>query len=325
MKTLHKLKQKALLLLLLMAAGAAKAQTHLERERLWEDLPLENTAWVHFYQSLMVDSTYFQIGIKGDTMVNGESYKKVFNCSHLGFPIEGECFGGIRGDGNGKWYYRSFIPYGYDSPWPLDLLGEGIETEFLLYDFSLSECDTFFYNGDDYLMNYPRRVFQIEETEINGSMKKTLWFDDDCEEGNHYYDYKWIEGIGSNHGLLFSIQIIPLNGSQFHLVEILQDGEPIYTDPEFEGLDYTSTIELSQVSVLLYPNPITDIGVLDFGNSDKAESLVIIALDGRIVRKENVKGLPSFTVRKDDIGSGAFIYRLTGEHMSTITGKIIIH
>ena len=81
----------------------------------------------------------------------------------------------------------------------------------------------------------------IDEIEINGSMRRRLWFDSNCEEGNHPYDWNWIEGIGSNFGLLYSIQAFPLDGSSYHLGEVYQDGELIYSDPYFH--DYVPMIK----------------------------------------------------------------------------------
>ena len=264
MKNNYTLQRKVLLALLLMATWVGKAQNFHDKEQIWENLPLENTAWIHFYQSMMTDSMYFQLGIKGDTIVNDMVYHKLIDCNHIGFPIEGECFGGIRNDGEGRYYFLSFT-VNHPEPWPLQLICEesGTDTEYLIYDFSLSECDVFPYDGDEYLADYPESVFEIEEIMINGNMRKTLWFDDDCENGEHYHDHNWIEGIGSNQGLLYSIQLIPMNGSQYHLVEILQDGEAVYTDPEFEGVDYTWIQETYPSPVSLYPNPARDRVVID--------------------------------------------------------------
>ena len=325
MKNNCNLKNKVLLLLLLAVAGLVKAQNFHDKEQIWESLPLENTAWVHFYQSMMTDSMYFQLGIKGDTIVNDMVYHKLIDCTHIGFPIEGECFGGIRNDGEGKYYFLSFT-INHPEPWPLQLICEesGTDTEYLIYDFSLSECDVFPYDGDEYLADYPESVFEIEEIMINGNMRKTLWFDDDCENGEHYHDHNWIEGIGSNQGLLYSIQLIPMNGSQYHLVEILQDGEAVYTDPEFEGVDYTWIQETYLSPVSLYPNPITETGVLDFSKAEGVENLVIMALDGRIVKSENIKGLSSVIMKKEELGVGLFIYLLSGKRNNIITGKICI-
>ena len=191
------------------------------------NFPLENTAWVQFYRSMYEDSTYYQLGIKGDTVVNETAYKKVINCAHLGYPIEGECFGGIREDADGKCYFMSFVPAGIYAPWPLHYFCE-VNTEYPLYDFSLSVCDVFQTDGGT-----PNVVFDTDEMELNGSTRKVLWFDNNCDNGN-YYDYQWIEGIGSTHSLLYPIQWEPDNGPEYRLVEVWQDEELLYKNPHFE-------------------------------------------------------------------------------------------
>ena len=191
-----------------------------------ENFPLENTAWVQFYRSMYEDSTYYQLGIKGDTVVNETAYKKVINCAHLGYPIEGECFGGIREDGDGKCYFMSFVDAIY-APWPLHYDCEA-NTEYPLYDFSLSVCDVFQTIGLT-----PHVVFDTAEMELNGSTRKVLWFDTNCDNGNSYY-CQWIEGIGSTHSLLYPIQDEPDNGPEYRLVEVWQDEQLLYRNPHFE-------------------------------------------------------------------------------------------
>ena len=195
-------------------------------DRIIENFPLENTAWVQFYRSMYEDSTYYQLGIKGDTVVNETAYKKVINCSHLGYPIEGECFGGIREDGDGKCYFMSFVDAIF-APWPLHYDCEA-NTEYPLYDFSLSICDVFQTIGLT-----PHVVFDTAEMQLNGSTRKVLWFSNNCDNGN-YYDYQWIEGIGSTHSLLYPIQDEPDNGPEYRLVEVWQDEELLYKNPHFE-------------------------------------------------------------------------------------------
>ena len=197
------------------------------------NFPLENTAWVQFYRSMYEDSTYYQLGIKGDTVVNEMAYKKVINCSHLGYPIEGECFGGIREDGDGKCYFMSFV-HAIDAPWPLHYDCEA-NTEYPLYDFSLSICDVFQTIGLT-----PHVVFDTTAMQLNGSTRKVLWFDNNCDNGN-YYDYQWIEGIGSTHSLLYPIQYEPDNGPEYRLVEVWQDEELLYKNPHF--LDYVPLVQ----------------------------------------------------------------------------------
>ena len=204
-----------------------------DADHILGNFPLENTAWVQFYRSMYEDSTYYQLGIKGDTVVNETAYKKVINCSHLGYPIEGECFGGIREDEDGKCYFMSFVDAIY-APWPLHYDCEA-NTEYPLYDFSLSVCDVFQTIGLT-----PHVVFDTAEMQLNGSTRKVLWFGNNCDNGNPY-EWQWIEGIGSTHSLLYPIQDEPDNGPEYRLVEVWQDEELLYKNPHF--LDYFPLVQ----------------------------------------------------------------------------------
>ena len=203
-----------------------------DADHIREDFPYDNTRWAIYYQNLYLDwAPYIQIGIKSDTVVEGATYHKVIKCTSYGNVIDGDCFGGIRVEADGKWYFRLFSEENVPQYLYLDMEPN---TERLLYDFSLSECDPFYFEGDLYENpEYWMSVFDIDEIEINGSMRRRLWFDSNCEEGNHPYDWNWIEGIGSNFGLLYSIQAFPWDGSAYHLGEVYQDGELIYRDPYF--------------------------------------------------------------------------------------------
>ena len=193
---------------------------------------LDNTRWAIYYQNFNLGwAPYIQIGIKGDTVVDGMTYHKVINCTSYGNVIDGDCFGGMRVEADGKWYFR--ILNAVNIPNYLYFEMEPNE-ERLIYDFSLSECDWFPFDGDDYYSGYSQAIFDIDEIEINGSTRKRFWFDYDCSEGEHFYSKNWIEGIGCNYGLLYPIQLLPLDGSEYHLGEVYQDGELIYKDPYFD-------------------------------------------------------------------------------------------
>ena len=202
-----------------------------DADHIREDFPYDNTRWAIYYQNLYLDwAPYIQIGIKGDTVVDGMTYHKVINCTSYGNVIDGDCFGGMRVEADGKWYFR--ILNAVNIPNYLYFEMEPNE-ERLIYDFSLSECDWFPFDGDDYYSGYSQAIFDIDEIEINGSTRKRFWFDYDCSEGEHFYSKNWIEGIGCNYGLLYPIQLFPLDGSEYHLGEVYQDGELIYRDPYF--------------------------------------------------------------------------------------------
>ena len=67
----------------------------------------------------------------------------------------------------------------------------------------------------------------------------------------------------------------------------------------------------------------TEVGTIDFGQLN-ADELTIMTVDGRIVRKENVKGLSSFNIEKRDLDAGLYFYLLSGENMETVVGKMCI-
>ena len=197
-----------------------------DADHIREDFPYDNMRWAIYYRNLYLDwAPYIQIGIKGDTIVDGTTYHKVIKCTSFGTVIDGDCFGGIRVEADGKWYFRLFSEENVPQYLYLDMEPN---TERLIYDYSLSVCDGFEYEGQ-----YWMSVFDIDEIGINGSMRNRFWFDSNCEEGDHPHDWNWIEGIGSNYGLLYAIQAFPLDGSAYHLGEVYQDGELIYRDPYF--------------------------------------------------------------------------------------------
>ncbi len=205
-----------------------------DADHIREDFPYDNMRWAIYYRNLYLDwAPYIQIGIKGDTIVDGTTYHKVIKCTSFGTVIDGDCFGGIRVETDGKWYFRLFSEENVPQYLYLDMEPN---TERLIYDFSLSVCDGFEYEGQ-----YWMSVFDIDEIGINGSMRNRFWFDSNCEEGDHPHDWNWIEGIGSNYGLLYAIQAFPLDGSAYHLGEVYQDGELIYSDPYFH--DYVPMIK----------------------------------------------------------------------------------
>lgn len=205
-----------------------------DADHIREDFPYDNMRWAIYYRNLYLDwAPYIQIGIKGDTIVDGTTYHKVIKCTSFGTVIDGDCFGGIRVETDGKWYFRLFSEENVPQYLYLDMESN---TERLIYDFSLSVCDGFEYEGQ-----YWMSVFDIDEIGINGSMRNRFWFDSNCEEGDHPHDWNWIEGIGSNYGLLYAIQAFPLDGSAYHLGEVYQDGELIYSDPYFH--DYVPMIK----------------------------------------------------------------------------------
>ena len=313
--------KKLVLLTMLMVTGVTMfAQSNVSGGRMerngrelkdveireWDNLATENRAWVQMFRSDYHDTTYYQLGIKGDTTVDGMEYKKLIECSQLGFPIEGQCVGGIRTDGDGK-YYFVLLPPSLPAIGRMEICIENQAGEVLLYDFSLSEWD-------DWEVPCPEAgndvVVGVDEEAFGGVTRKVLRFD----EG-----YRWIEGVGCDEGLMFPVSLaVLLSGVSYRTVEVLQDGESIYKDPDFEGVDYNSINEQLNPGrvVSIFPNPTRK--AVTVSNLKVAEANVYDA-QGQLlktVRSTNeisLEGLPQ----------GVYTLRIADEKGFVVTRKVV--
>jgi hypothetical protein len=302
--------KKVLFLLLVMLAGMAKAQHPFGREYDWDDLATENRAWVQMYRSDYQDTIYYQLGIKGDTLVNGLEYKKLIECSHLGLPIEGQCVGGIRKDGDGKYYFVSLPPF---LPEIGCLFICPDDQEVLLYDFSLSVWDE--WQDPCYTSHYDI-VSEVGEEEFCGIMRKVIVMNWDPYA-------QWIGGIGSNEGLLYPIYVeIPLSGIAHRTVEVFQDGRSIYKNPEFEGIDYTEVSEWHEAEnvLSLYPNPAKEQLLIQFSPDVQPKQIELYDLQGRLVRTQS-KAFESIDMSQ--LPAGTYTLRVTLEDGQTFSDKVV--
>jgi hypothetical protein len=307
MKKTHNLKNIALLLLLIVLAGMVKAQHSSGRE--YDNLAMENRAWIHMFRSDYDDTVYYQLGIAGDTMVNSMEYKKLIECSHLGFPIEGQCVGGIRTDGNGKYFFVLLEPTPAIGHMYICL--DNQDQEVLLYDFSLSVLDDWdepcFETGCDF-------VIEVFEEDFGGIMRKTLKFSD---------GYRWIEGVGCTEGLLFPInEDVPLCGISHRTVEVFQEGESIYKDPEFMGIDYTNVSEWSDTRnrVSLFPNPVKNKVHLQYLTDTKPTRIELYDPQGHLVytQQNNFE-----SIDLSQLTSGTYTTRIILEDGKSYTDKVV--
>lgn len=310
MKKIYCLKRKALFLLLIMLAGMAKAQYSSDREYEWDDLTTENRVWIQMYRSDYDDTTYYQLGLKGDTMVNGVEYKKLIECSHIGFPIEGQCVGGIRTDGTGKYYFVSLPPFS-SSVGSMEICMDDQNQEVLLYDFSLSIWDEW---QEPCYETMHDDVIAVYEEEFCGITRKVLKFSD---------GFQWIWGVGCDEGLLYPIhEEILLCGIAHRTVEVFQDGESIYKNPEFEGIDYTFVGERHNPKngIALFPNPAKDKIFLLYSPDTKPTQIQLYDQQGHLVRTQS-KAFESIDISQ--LLTGTYMIRVTLEDGKVYSDKVV--
>ncbi len=156
-----------------------------------------------------------------DISIPGDQYLDVLECDDS-LQLEWDYEGLIREDTlNKKIYYNRFG-----------------ETEGLIYDFSLDVGDTVFV--DNQYLNYNEVVRlvvdSIDVADIYGVMRNRFFLSglDLSVKDPYYPDEIWIEGIGSNYGIMQSgLGGIAMGGGTVKLLCASQNDNTIYVDTFF--------------------------------------------------------------------------------------------
>lgn len=275
--------------------------------------PSSNAIWSEVFTSYQPDriETY-QYGISGDTIINTVIYHKVFRLLDTIYPIvPGQYCGAIRED-SAK---RIFI-IGSECTYP----GSGNE-EVLLYDFSKSIGDTVFVGPDGTGPEVYLIISNIDSVLINGNYRNTIHF-----AGFESY---WIEGIGSTRGLLSPITAQPTGFQKWELICFNQDDEVKYLNPEYNTCFpiLTAINEMKPVNniIKIFPHPITNISVIDLAAIADClyQYIDFYNVFGQKVNRVNIADNEQIFISKLNYKSGLYVYRISGQNMKPLTGKVI--
>jgi hypothetical protein len=232
--------------------------------------------------------------LSGDTVLNEQNYKKMYKSAEE-FPLNWSYWGGLREENQKVWH-----------------IGINNYRERLIYDFDLSVGDTIWLYEFD-----PMIVDSIQYKPINGENRKHIYFS--------YSEYPsltelWIEGIGSNRGIL---EPGPANfdGGGFWLLCMKENGDLIYMNPNYDNCFLITDIEEINNSLFqVYPNPAQDKIKITNTENIRIESISFVDLKGQKLREfENNK--TEFDL--SGISTGIYLLKLTHEN-GEIIRKIII-
>lgn len=228
----NNLKQKALLLLLLAAAGAVKAQNY-------EPILQEGNEWHTLYVMVVgfptPDKHYTLVNwISEDTLVEGVRYSKIMETlNDEGIPY---LVALLREEGGKVWGRKKT---------------NGFLSEVLLYDFNANIGDTLSFG--DFEESFV--VDSISFEQIGGRERKKIWF------GLEYEPFgceTWIEGIGSDMGLLYC-GWFHATGGYYKSLCFHQNEELVWQNPEYDACLITSVEETEMQRTCIYPNPTSDV------------------------------------------------------------------
>lgn len=224
--------------------------------------------------------------ISGDTILNSVSYKKMYtSLEEITYNWNFYCY--MREDTTGKVWLKMTAN----------------DEEFLMYDFSIIAGDTVQVGKDDPV---DLLVDSITTVTINGIDHQEYWFT--CFNNEYYHEY-WIEGIGSNQGIVWSGSAMIVGGFFRLLCE--SKNEVLYYMNPFYSSCYVNTVGIDENvsnSIEIYPVPAKDILFIDNVKKFELISIMIADLSGRIVKVFN-KNLSCLDI--SSIPKGIYIFKVT--------------
>jgi hypothetical protein len=177
------------------------------------------------------------------------------------------------------------------------------DEEFLMYDFSIITGDTVQVGKDDPV---DLLVDSITTVIINGIDHQKYWFT--CFTNEYYHEY-WIEGIGSNQGIVWSGSAMIVGGF-FRLLCKSKNEVLYYMNPDYSSC-YINTVGIDENvsnSIEIYPVPAKDILFIDNFKNFELISIIVADLSGRIVKVFN-KNLSCLDI--SSIPKGIYLIKVT--------------
>ena len=215
-----------LLAFLLMAGkGTMQAQEYLP-------IAQKGNEW-HTYETAIHWINNYVNWCSGDTLIEDVRYMKIMGTVNDGYPV----FYTLLREEDGKVWKR------YSTAHP----------ETLLYDFTASVGDTLCFGepGASFVLD------SISTEQIGGIDRRKFWFGLEYDGlGNPRAKETWVEGIGSDYGLLWSGYYGIPDG--WHcLLCFHQYGELVWQNPEYNTCTYPydAVEENKDSEISIYPNP----------------------------------------------------------------------
>lgn len=240
----------------------------------------------------------------GDSTVNGVVYHKLF-------WTESE---NLR-----QWGLKALWREGSDKKIYSPPLYTNQTQEFVIYDFNLSEKDTFPLRFIDGVMVAYLVVDSIRVKDWGNTVKK-IWY----LHSPQYASSKtiWVEGVGSMGFLTSSTEAGVMGGSS-SLLCFSENGEKVYQDPKYSScyVNITSapTIESQKKLIGLFPS---GEGLLQLQLSGgKTGELFLYTIDGKQVLNKEVS-LSTTTICAPT--GGILLYRFIGHGGEVQTGKLLV-
>lgn len=176
--------------------------------------------------------------------------------------------------------------------------------EFLLYDFGIQVGDSV------YVTPNPSRLDSIRETNKG---QKIYYL-----SGSYSFNDRWIEGVGSEIGLLMEV----MTGSTLIFTCCLLNGEELYHNPFYDECYFVTGVSLLDQAdrlVKVFLNSTGSLAIIPL--NDQAEGLFeLYSMNGHLIVRKRIKGKSEVCVDT----RGIFSYRFTSGKGVIVRGKVAI-
>ena len=247
-------------LLLMTRSVAVYAQEYvpiIQEGNVWNTLDVTVSMYNTYYNNI--------IWFSGDTIIDDVRYAKLMGITDGDAP---HLFSLLRED-DGKVWERL-----------------NNQREILLYDFTANVGDTLRCGlwADEY---YYYIVDSISMEHIGGVDRKMLWFGLEYTWFHPTAAETWIEGIGSDLGLLYS-ESAGICGAYYCTLCFHQNDELIWQNPNYDDCTFDAVGENSFANeIFVCPNPAKDLLNINFADDNECQSVEIYSLDGRLLISQN--------------------------------------
>ena len=285
------------LLAALLLTGGLKMQAQ-------EYLPIaqKGNEWHTFETGVWQINNYVN-WCSGDTLIEDVRYMKIMGTVNDSYPI----FYTLLREEDGKVWERH--------------LNTSVET--LLYDFTASV-------GDTLCFGHPGNCFVLDSismVQIGGVDRRKFWFGLEYDGlGNPRAKETWVEGIGSDYGLLWSGYYGVYDG--WHcLLCFHRYGELVWQNPEYNtcSYPYDAVEENKDSEITVYPNPGNN--TLNIRTALQNARIEIYDITGKLVYNQEITG-NNTRINAEGWPSGTYVWKVytgvsTGSTTLAETGKWI--
>lgn len=315
------MKNKTFFLLLLFLAPALMCYAQ-EYEYEYVPFPTSGVIWSEAYRPPYDEGCgliYERFALSGeDTLMNGHTYKKLYLFYDTEFDHRTATpIGGIREDEQRRVYYKGEKIHDFKP------LNEFVDyEEIMLFDFSVSIGDTI---KEGNIMSWDEGfwlvVQDIDTVMVGNTLRKRYSF------ANSFG--KWIEGFGSNRGLLFTSGDTPTNGLFNYLICFKQDGKILYFDDDFSEcmppIVGVESQEWDWHSLRIFPNPVTgNTLTFDLGEAP-IEQITIYNAKGVVKEYILVNHFDESYTYQHKLPAGYYIVIAVDKNSRRYSGKFVVY